>query len=188
MNTDSSALLKKNNSNRPVRYRSVIYSMSDRAFFAGGSASACDSRKRRCWCSRLSKAICFLISCVLRWASFRIKLRTCNTCNSERAQFIMDKTTPGSAVFQLVPSAHTNANETTNLNAPGVSKMSDRPALRSRSPALQRLACTRTRCTLHQSHSAQILIETNVSNAENTDPSIGISWWQCVSSVSKVCL
>ena len=49
--------------------------------------------------------------------------------------------------------------------------MSDRPALRSRSPALQRLACTRTRCTLHQSHSAQILIETNVSNAENTDPS-----------------
>ena len=61
--------------------------------------------------------------------------------------------------------------------------MSDRPALRSRSPALQRLACTRTSRTLHQSHSAQILIETNVSNAENTDPSIGMKLLQLVSSV-----
>ena len=153
--------------------------MSDRAFFAGGiSASACErSRKSRCSSSRLWKAA------RRRCARSRIKLRTCNTCNSERAQFIMDKTTPGSAVFQLFPSAHTNANETTNLNAPGVSKMSDRPALRSRSPALQRLAYTRTSRTVHQSHSAQILIETNVSNAENTDPSIGISLWQWVSSV-----
>ena len=163
--------------------------MSDRAFFAGGiSVSACESRKSRCSSSRLSKAARCLVSSRLRCARSRIKLRTCNTCDSERAQFIMDKTTPGSAVFQLFPSAHTNANETTNLNAPGVSKMSDRPALRSRSPALQRLACTRTSRILHQSHSAQILIETNVSNAENTDPSIGISLWQCVSSVSKVCL
>ena len=99
-----------------VRCRSLIYSLTDRAFFAGGiSLPACKrSSKTACSRFRLWKSACRSVSSTVRCARSRTKLCTCNTFHSASAEFTMDKTTPGSAVLlwlQPACAAHTNANK-----------------------------------------------------------------------------